>query len=258
MRATMPRHAHQHAKRDTARRAAMQKPAKMRSSVTPRLIFHRCRRRSCARDRQRSTTAPAERSARSRASARTAPTPADGRSRRSAPAAPLRAIRVSAALSLSHRDLPPPSACCAIDVITSSRIRWKARSNSAPNSLELIISSERGRGRSTAMTSLMRPGRAVITMTSSPSRIASSIAWVTNRIGFVGLVENAQQFLLHHDLGLRVERGERLVHQQDRPFHDQRARQRHALAHAARQLARQMAARSRAARPKQSSASARS
>ena len=59
--------------------------------------------------------------------------------------------------------------------------------------------------------------------------------------GLMCLVENLQQFLLHHDLGLRVERGERLVHQQDRPLHDQRARQRHALAHAAGKLPRQVA-----------------
>ena len=53
-------------------------------------------------------------------------------------------------------------------------------------------------------------------------------------------VEDAQQLFLHDDLGLRVERGERLVHQQDRPLHDQRARQRDALAHAAGQLAGQV------------------
>ena len=50
------------------------------------------------------------------------------------------------------------------------------------------------------------------------------------------LVENARELLLHDDFGLRIERGERLVHQQDRPLHDQRARQRHALAHAAGEL----------------------
>ena len=134
-----------------------------------------------------------------------------------------------------HADRAPAAkACCAIAVITSSRIRWKTRSNSVPNSLELIISSERGRGSATSITSLMRPGRAVITTTSSPSRIASSIAWVTNSTVLWVRVEDAQQLLLHHDLGLRVERGERLVHQQDRPFHDQRAGERDALAHAAR------------------------
>src|SRR5215472_7587569 len=65
---------------------------------------------------------------------------------------------------------------CAIAALTSSRMRWNVRSNKAPNSFELIISSERGRGRLIGITSLTRPGRAVITTTSSPRRIASSIA----------------------------------------------------------------------------------
>ena len=67
------------------------------------------------------------------------------------------------------------------------------------------------------------------------------MAWVTNSTVLWVCVEDPQQFLLHDDLGLCIERGERLVHQQDRPLHDQRARQRHALAHAAGQLARQVA-----------------
>ena len=34
--------------------------------------------------------------------------------------------------------------------------------------------------------------------------------------GLVGRIEDAQQFLLHDDLGLGIERRERFVHQQDR------------------------------------------
>ena len=71
--------------------------------------------------------------------------------------------------------------------------------------------------------------------------MASSIAWVTNENGLAGAIEDAQQLFLHDDLGLRVERGERLVHQQDRPLHDQCARQGDALAHAAGQLPGQVA-----------------
>ena len=41
------------------------------------------------------------------------------------------------------------------------------------------------------------------------------------------------QLLLHQLAGLRVERGERLVHQQHFRVHDQRAREVHALLHAA-------------------------
>ena len=40
---------------------------------------------------------------------------------------------------------------------------------------------------------------------------------------------------MHVELGVGVERAERLVHQQDLGLRDQRAHQRHALAHAARQ-----------------------
>src|SRR5262249_33958271 len=45
-----------------------------------------------------------------------------------------------------------------------------------------------------------------------------------------------QQLLLHQLAGLRVERCERLVHQQNFRIHDQRARKVHTLLHAARQL----------------------
>ena len=78
----------------------------------------------------------------------------------------------------------------------------------------------------------MRPGRAVMTTISSPSRMASSMACVTNRM-VLRSARRAQQFLLHDDLGLGVECGERLVHQQDRAPHDQRAGQRDAAGHAA-------------------------
>ncbi len=54
-------------------------------------------------------------------------------------------------------------------------------------------------------------------------------------------VEDAHQLFLHDDLGLRVQRGKRLVHEQDRTLHDQRAGQRHPLTHAAGQLLREMA-----------------
>ena len=45
-----------------------------------------------------------------------------------------------------------------------------------------------------------------------------------------------EELLLHQLTCLRIERRERLVHQQDRRLHGQRARDPHTLAHAARQL----------------------
>jgi hypothetical protein len=50
----------------------------------------------------------------------------------------------------------------------------------------------------------------------------------------VRLLKDPHQLFLHDDLGLSVERGERFVHQQDRPLQYQGAGKRDALAHAAR------------------------
>ena len=72
----------------------------------------------------------------------------------------------------------------------------------------------------------------------SPSRIASSIEWVMNTMVLrsSGRSISAQQLLLQDFAGLRVERRERLVHQQDRRVHGERAHQAHALLHAAGEL----------------------
>ena len=57
-----------------------------------------------------------------------------------------------------------------------------------------------------------------------------------------------EQLVLHQLARLHVERGERLVHQQDLRIEDQHLRERHALAHAARELVRIAVARSRRGR----------
>ena len=54
--------------------------------------------------------------------------------------------------------------------------------------------------------------------------------------GLSGFRPDLQQLLLHRFAGLRVERCERLVHQQDLRVHDQRAREIDALLHAAGEL----------------------
>ena len=84
----------------------------------------------------------------------------------------------------------------------------------------------------------MRPGRALITAMRSPSRIASSIEWVMNTMVLrsSGRSISCEQLLLQDFARLRVERGERLVHQQDRRIHRERAHQADALLHAAGEL----------------------
>ena len=91
----------------------------------------------------------------------------------------------------------------------------------------------------------MRPGRGVMTTTRSARNTASGIEWVTNRMvlrarGEVALAPDAQQLERHLVARHRVERAERLVHQQERRIEQQRAAERGALLHAARQLARQL------------------
>ena len=56
--------------------------------------------------------------------------------------------------------------------------------------------------------------------------------------GLAGALERLRQFALQHHAGLRVDRRERLVEQQHRRIDRERARQRHALPHAAGQLVR--------------------
>ena len=72
----------------------------------------------------------------------------------------------------------------------------------------------------------------------SPSTIASSIEWVTNTMVLrsSGRSISLQQLLLQDLARLRVERGERLVHQQDRRVDRERAHEADALLHAAREL----------------------
>ena len=186
------------------------------------IIDRSCRRRSCARDRSRSRMAPAGRSARCRAP----------RTKISQVSRKITTVRAGSARSPTRAASPlrimppqPPSACCAIDVITSSRMRWKARSNSAPNSVR-IDHFERARPRQTDRNHLLdaaRPRRHHDHFVAQQDRLLDRVG--DEQHGLVRAVENAQQLLLHDDLGLRVERGERLVHQQDRPLQDQRAGQ---------------------------------
>ena len=88
------------------------------------------------------------------------------------------------------------------------------------------------------MTSVMRPGRALMTTTRDDRKTASGIEWVTNTIGRAGRLPDAQDLLVHALAGHLVERAERLVHEQDRRLEGERPGDGHALLHAARQLVR--------------------
>ena len=99
----------------------------------------------------------------------------------------------------------------------------------------------RGRGDLTSMISAMRPGRGDITTTRSASTTASVIECVTNSTVLGRSPQIRSSSMRHLLAGQRIERAERLVHQQDVGLVHQRPADRHALLHAARQFARRLA-----------------
>ena len=90
-----------------------------------------------------------------------------------------------------------------------------------------------GRCRSIA---LMRPGERVSTTTRSDRNTASSTLWVTNSTVLRSRSQISSSSFCRPRAGVRIERAERLVHQQDARAVGQRARDRDALLHAAGQL----------------------
>ena len=100
------------------------------------------------------------------------------------------------------------------------------------------MSSVRGCGRSIAKLSAMRAGPAVKRPRGVPRNTASEMPCVTNRMVLPDSLPDAQQLEVHLLAGQRVERAERLVHQHQLRVVDQRACDRRALLHAARQLVR--------------------
>ena len=87
------------------------------------------------------------------------------------------------------------------------------------------------------MISWMRPGRNDSKATRSARNTASLIECVTSRIVFDSLKPDALQLDVHHVAGDRIERAERLVHQEGVRVIAKRARNRGALTHASRKLA---------------------
>ncbi len=87
-------------------------------------------------------------------------------------------------------------------------------------------------------SSPMRPGRGVITSTRSARNTASVVEWVMNSTVLRRSIQMRCSSTFMVSRVMRVERAERLVHQQQRRIVDQRAHQRDALLHAAGQLPR--------------------
>ena len=84
----------------------------------------------------------------------------------------------------------------------------------------------------------MRPGRARHhgDAVAEQDRLVDRMGDEHHGLALVGPLHELQQLLLQDLAGLRVERGERLVHQQDRRVHGERAHQADALLHAAGEL----------------------
>src|SRR5207249_9594427 len=100
------------------------------------------------------------------------------------------------------------------------------------------IAIERGRAKGIVRSSTILAGRRVMTSTRSARNTASRDPVRHEQRGLGVLLPEIQQQLVHLVAGDRVERAERLVHQQQFGVVDQRPADRDALAHSARQLMR--------------------
>ena len=92
----------------------------------------------------------------------------------------------------------------------------------------------RGRGKLTANSSATRPGRLVRTTIRSPRRTASRTLCVTKTIVTPVSRQMRSSFVVEQVAGHRVERPERLVHEQDVRVLRESPGDRNTLAHAAR------------------------
>ena len=122
---------------------------------------------------------------------------------------------------------PEPPWSASRTRVTSSKYRSLSR-----------VASFRGWGRSMSTTSLIRPGRALMTTTRVLRKTASGMEWVTNST----VVPVRAQILEY--LGVEtlpshlVERAEGLVHEQQRRLEHERPGDGHSLLHATRELVR--------------------
>ena len=96
----------------------------------------------------------------------------------------------------------------------------------------------RGRPRGTGTRASTRPGGLDSTTTSSATKMASGMQCVTSTMVVPVRCQRSSSSALKRSRVKRIERAERLVEQQDLRLAHERARDRGALAHAARQLVR--------------------
>ena len=129
----------------------------------------------------------------------------------------------------------PPAKLLSVSV----RMRSSRRLRSATNSAETRSEGSRGRGRSIGdlVHDLAGPRAHDVDAVGQEDRLVDVVGDEDH--GLAQLAPDVQQPLLHEQAGLRVERAERLVEQQDVAREEHRADERRALAHAARELARQ-------------------
>ena len=142
-----------------------------------------------------------------------------------------------------HLDLAPCGFIGALSsrpivLIDSSRSVCHRRAVIAPNSGRSTMRLSRSRGQCVSTTSMMRPGprRHHADAVGEHRRLVERVGDEEDRRR--GLAPQAQELVAHQEARLLVERAERLVEQDQARLHDERARDAHALAHAARELRR--------------------
>ncbi len=202
-------------------------------------------------DRRSASSRRTGRSSRSRPapSCRATPTTSSDTDDVASPAKPARRAAVTGLRrSRSSRLVGPwPSTSHAALPAAPSRVRSRPRRAATPRSpgrcsrnsgVRRISSTSRGRSSGTSNEPFTVAGPAVMTTTRSAER--DGLLQVVRHEDHRGLAARPQpqQLVLHEAAGLHVERGERLVHEQDRRLVDERLGERDALAHAAGELVR--------------------
>ena len=144
-----------------------------------------------------------------------------------------------AGLDFDAHDATAPAACAAGAVGRAwCSCRQMCARNSAKRGSARTASTSRGRPNGMSSTSLMRPGRARHhrDAVAEHDRLVDRMGDEHHGLALVGPLHELQELLLQDLAGLRVERGERLVHQQDRRIDRERAHEADALLHAAGEL----------------------
>ena len=136
---------------------------------------------------------------------------------------------------LNHAHPPSPAQTCSLN-----RSRCKRACSSANPSQSGTDKTLRGRGSDTVTTSAMRPGRGRQDNDDVGQRdgLDDIVRHKDHRVFHV--LPKLRQLLLQTETRMRIQRPERLIHQQDRLVGDERPRQRAPLLHPAGKLARKL------------------